>query len=98
MFSQEWTKHLKTDEEKASFYNEVMGSKRVLDRLKDMISAKEQSLDYQEMSLGSYESPNWGYRQAHNNGFRQCLTAYKNLLNLDQQDNNNDPKQSIRAG
>lgn len=95
MFSQAWTQHLKTQEEKDDFYREVMGSKRVLRRLKDIISSKEFSLDYQEMSEKSYDSPNWAYRQAHRNGFRQCVEGYKKLIDLDQQDDQNEPTKPI---
>lgn len=87
-----WTQHLSNPEDKAKFQQEIYGAKRVLDRLRDIVSEKETSMDVQEMSLNSYESPSWAYRQAHNNGFKQCLTAFSNLINLDQKENTNDPK------
>lgn len=85
-----WTQHLTNPEEKKQFENTVQAAKPVLERLKQLIEQKESSLEFQEMSLTSYDNPNWPYRQAHQNGFKQCLTAYKKLLTLDQKETNNE--------
>lgn len=86
-----WTQHLTNPEDKERFKQAVQAAKPVLERLKELVEQKESSMEFQEMSLTSYENPNWPYRQAHQNGFKQCLAAYKKLLTLDQQkDQNND--------
>lgn len=79
-----WTSHLKTDKEKEDFVKEVQGSKRVLDRLKEMVVEQEQELNQIEITTKNYEIPNWDYRQAHNNGYRQCLYLIKRIVDLDQ--------------
>lgn len=78
-----WTSHLKTDKEKEDFAKEVQGSKRVLDRLKEMVTEQEQELNQVEITAKTYEIPNWDYRQAHNNGYRQCLYLIKRIVDLD---------------
>ena len=83
-----WTKHLKTDEEKEQFRKTILGSKEVLKVLKVLLEEKENSLERSEVKLEAYESPSWAYKQAHQNGYRSCLKAMINLINLDQKENN----------
>lgn len=79
-----WTSHLSSQEEKDKFVQEVQSSKRVLDRQLDIIDEMEQELNKAEISTKNYEIPNWDYRQAHNNGYRQCLHIMKRIADLDQ--------------
>lgn len=83
-----WTSHLKV-EDKKQFEDEVKGSKRVLDRLKDILNESEKELDRSETNPKTYDIPNWDYRQAHNNGYRQCLYIMKKIVDLDQKDTTN---------
>ena len=83
-----WTQHLDTDEEKEKFKREIINSRFVLDRIKQMIEEDEKSLDRSEMDQRIYDIPNWEYRQAHKNGVRQYMATIKTLLNLDQQKGN----------
>lgn len=85
-----WTQNLKTDEEKQEFKKRLLGAKYVLDRLKTIADQNEESLGRQEVSPTSYDSPNWAYRQAHANGYRQCLNIYRQLLTLDPKDFTNE--------
>lgn len=80
-----WTKHLKDPEEKSRFENSILSSKHVLDRLKDMLYEQEEELNRAETDPRNYTVPNWDYRQAHNNGYRQCLSVLKKFVDLDQQ-------------
>lgn len=80
----DWTKHLSDPEDAARFQNTVLGAKPVLNRLKDLLTEYERSLDRSEMDVTTYESPNWDYKQAHKNGYRACLNRIKELINLDQ--------------
>lgn len=93
-----WTQHLANPKDKIAFENEIHGAKRVLDRLKAIIEEKETSMNVQDMSLTSYDNPSWSHKQAHNNGFRQCLASYKNLINLDQKETNDPRNKPIQAG
>ncbi len=81
-----WTQHLDTDEEKAEFEKSVKHSRWLLDRQYEILCSMERGLDRQEISPKAYDSPNWDYRQAHANGFRQCLNQMKELITLDQKE------------
>lgn len=80
-----WTSHLSNIKEKEQFEKEVFGSKAVLNRLKAIIDEQETELGRSETNPKTYDIPNWDYRQAHNNGYRQCLYVLKKLIDLDQQ-------------
>lgn len=77
-----WTSHLKTPEERQRFESAVLGSKRVLERQYEIIEELETELNSVETNPKNYEIPNWDYRQAHNNGFRQCLNVIKKLIDI----------------
>lgn len=81
-----WTKHLKDPEDKKKFENSVWSSKHVLDHLKSIIDSNITDLDHVEVNPKNYEIPNWDYRQAHNNGYRQAMFTLRKLIDLDQQD------------
>ena len=80
-----WTKHLEDSNEKVEFEKTIMGSKRVLNRLKDILGEQEAALNIGEVTPKNYDSPSWAYKQAHSNGYRQCLNVLKKLVDLDQQ-------------
>lgn len=80
-----WTKHCKTPEEKKKFEEGVRSSKTTLDHLIVILDEMEVDLNQAETNPKTYEIPNWDYRQAHNNGYRQCLNHLKRLINLDKQ-------------
>lgn len=80
-----WHQHLKTEEEKARFKNSVLGSKVVLDRLNDILTTMKDEQDSIERNTEMYDLPNWDYRQAHLNGFKDCLLKVQKLINLDQE-------------
>lgn len=88
-----WTKHIVGDtEEKTRFETSLRNSKWVLDRQTEILNEMEASLDRSETNPKTYEIPNWEYRQAHNNGYRQCLQLIKKLINLDQKEINDPGK------
>lgn len=86
----EWTSHLKDPKEKSEFEKEVLRAKDVLDRLKQIILNKENTLDRIETSIQVYDTPNWDVRQAHKNGNRETLMFFRKLVDIDQQRTNND--------
>ena len=79
-----WTKHISDDKEKEQFKNEVLGSKRVLERLSVLIDQLDYGLSEEEISPKVYDNPNWAYRQAHANGVKFALRKIKTLTDLDQ--------------
>lgn len=83
-----WANHLKTDQEKQNFLNEVKGSRRVLERLAAMVDELDKAQERIELSAEFYTLPNWKYRQANVNGFRRALNTIKTIINLDQQRDN----------
>lgn len=83
-----WTQHLKDDEEKARFRNQVFSAKPVLERLYSILEEQEKSLDRNEIDPTSFSNPNWAYLQAFKNGDRFRLNYLKTLIDLDQQKEN----------
>lgn len=81
----EWTKHLHTAEEKTQFERTVMGSKEVLERLTALLDEKMRGQEEAELSPTTFDNPNWAYRQAYRNGYKKCLVALKQLIDLDNQ-------------
>jgi len=79
-----WTKHLKTEDEKTNFKNQVLGSKQVLKRLQELLIEIEDDLNKTELDTRIYDIPNWDYRQADMNGSRRILRTVRNLITIDQ--------------
>lgn len=79
-----WTKHLKTEEEKELYRQSLFRVKWVLNDLKELVDSNDSALESGEISPKSYDNPNWAYRQAHVNGYRQALRDFKNLITIDQ--------------
>lgn len=86
-----WTKHLRTEAEKERYLATLRRAHKLFDHINELISQSESSLDNQEVSPKAYDNPNWHYRQAHANGYRQCLRDFKKLFNLDQKEHNEHP-------
>lgn len=84
MFIQ-WTKHLKDPEEASQFENTVRSSKSVLDRLCTLMQEDDQAQNASSLDPASFNSPNWGHKQASLIGYRACLYKYMKLIDLDQQ-------------
>lgn len=79
-----WTKHISDEKQKEQFKNEILGSKRVLERLSVLVDQLDYGLAEEEISPKAYDNPNWAYRQAHANGVKAALRKIKTLLDLDQ--------------
>lgn len=89
----QWTSHLKSEEEQKRFKNDVLSSKRVLERLAELLKLQEEALTSAEINPKIYDLPNWDYKQAHTNGFKSALKMVNKIINLDQKEQN---EQSIR--
>lgn len=83
-----WTKHAKDPEDKIQLEKSIRHSKWILEHLDEILQGMENSLSNTEISPMSYDTRNWAYRQAHANGFRQCLRSVRKIINLDQKDFN----------
>jgi hypothetical protein len=83
-----WTKNCKSVEEKE---NRIQSLKRIawaFDELKGFLQDSVNSIEGQEISPKSYDSPNWASRQAHANGYKQAVRDFNKLLTLDPKEEN----------
>ena len=83
-----WTKNLSSQDEQARFKQHLLSSRAILERLQELIDEEKTSLEASEISPKSYDSPNWDYRQAHNNGFKAGLKMVSNLIYIDPKEYN----------
>ncbi len=81
-----WTQHLKDPKDQEDFKEMLLRSRHVLDRLSAICDEFESSIERSEQSPKVYDCANWSHLQAHYNGFKQCLSQFKSLL--DQRDIN----------
>ena len=81
-----WTAHLIDPVEAENFKRDVIRSKEVLERLRDILKEKEVELGRTEVDIKTYDVPGWEFRQAHKNGQRSIISIIKKLVDLDQQD------------
>ena len=82
MYTDIWTAHLKTAEEKERFVNQLLSAEPVLEQLSKMIDEKLLVLDRSSLSLKQYENTNWPYQAAHKNGMASAYEAVKSLLTI----------------
>jgi len=78
-----WTKHLKTATEIDEFEKYVKGSRRLLNRLNEILQENINQLVVTELSLKDYDNPSWAYKQAFRNGQKSALNSIQRLINLD---------------
>lgn len=76
-----WTKHCKTPEEASDFKQSLKRVRWVLDHTKTLINSD--GIEAAETSPKSYDNPNWAYRQAHANGYKQAIKDFHKLLTID---------------
>lgn len=84
-----WTKHCKTEQDKKDYTESLKRAKWVFDDLRKLVDSNLLSNEASEISPKSYDSPNWAYRQAHSNGYKQALRDLKNLITIDHTDKKN---------
>jgi hypothetical protein len=80
-----WTKHCKSPEEVEQFKQSLKRVGWVLEHIKTLVNTD--GIEASEISPKSYDNPNWPYRQAHANGYKQAVKDFHKLLTLDQDDN-----------
>lgn len=80
-----WTKNIKDQEDKVSFESSILGSKKILDRLKNLIDEERTGLEYTQQDHKSFDTPNWQYKTAYLFGYMSALMWMRRLVDLDQQ-------------
>ncbi len=70
-----WFSHLPRDKQE-DFKKLVLGSQKVLDRLREICYNVNQN---REVPTADYDSPSWAYKQADRNGY---LRAYREIYDL----------------
>jgi len=78
-----WTKNLSSQEDADRFKRHLLSSRAILERLQELLDEEKNALDAVEISSKTYDSPNWGYRQAHSNGFKAGIKMVSNLIYID---------------
>lgn len=77
-----WYSHLKTVDEQEEFKKNVLGSKIVLDKLKEIVYNKSKSQE--KSTTADYDSPSWAYRQADKVGYSRALEEIMSILTMDE--------------
>lgn len=75
----EWTKHLKTDQEKKDFEDLLKRNTIISRRIREIIEAKVDQLNRQDISDKDFETSDWAYKQAKRIGMRK---AYNEIYDL----------------
>ncbi len=75
-----WTQGL-TPTEKEEFEKVVYASKKVLDKLSQIVYNKINAVE--KTSPEDYKSPAWAYLQADRNGYRRALEEINSILTID---------------
>ena len=83
-----WTKNCTSVEEKEQKLQSLQRVKWVFEDLKGLLAESAASIEAGEVSPKSYTSPNWAYRQAHANGYKQAIRDFTKLITLDPQETN----------
>lgn len=81
----QWTANIVNNKEaKEAFEESVLRNSDIINRLKDIILQREESLIRKSISSSSYSSnPSWAYEQAHINGRLEEIQSIKQLLTLE---------------
>lgn len=78
-----WTQHCKTEKDKSDYIESLKRAKWVFDDLKKLVDSNLSANEAGEISPKSYDNPNWPYRQAHANGYKQALKDLRKLISID---------------
>ena len=79
----QWTKHCTSEDEKKQYVESLKRARWVFDDLNKLVDENLNVNESSEISPKSYDSPNWAFRQAHVNGYKQALKDLKKLLTID---------------
>jgi len=76
-----WFQDIKNPEDQKNFKKSVIGSKIVLDKLKEVCYTKIKNGESSNVS--DYDSPSWALRQADKVGYARALTEMIGILTID---------------
>jgi hypothetical protein len=76
----DWTKNLKTDDEKKKFTSLVVNNRILLGRLLEILDDKLDVIERAECNQETYQNPAYASWQAHQNGKRASLKDIHRLL------------------
>lgn len=83
MIPLQWTSNIaNSPKAKKDFEDYLANSSRLLERLREIINEKENSLTKIQFSPSTYKNPSWAYEQAFLNGRLTELNDLKQLLTL----------------
>jgi hypothetical protein len=77
-----WFQDIKNKEEQEQFKNNVLSSKIVLDKLKQIVYTKVKMGE--RTTSNDYDSPSWAYRQADKIGYLRALKEIEDILTVDE--------------
>lgn len=75
-----WLQDLKDPADREAFANQVLASKKVLDKLQKIVYNKVTSGE--KAQVVDYDCPSWSHRQADRNGYLRGLREVLELLNI----------------
>lgn len=80
MIQTKWLEGLKDPSEREQFKQTVIGSKKVLDKAREIVynSIKEA----EKVRISDYDSPSWSHKQADQNGYVRALREVMLLLEV----------------
>ena len=76
----EWLKGL-SPSEADKYKKSIISSKLVLDKLIEMCYNRRKEIDKQ---VFDYDTPSWSHKQAHNNGYKECLDDIIQLITINE--------------
>ena len=80
-----WTQHIRDADRKKSFANTILNSKIIVDRLRVIIQEEMKAIERDE-DKEKYDSPAWGPKQAHRNGYHRAMRLMQKLLDFNDTD------------
>ena len=82
-----WTEQIKDEAKKEEYKQSLLRVKWVLEDLNSILDRIEKNIDRNETDPSHYDKVvNWSHKQAHSNGYRQCLRNIKSILDLGEND------------
>lgn len=78
----QWAQGISDPDKKTSFESAIRNATTALGRLKEILVDKQGAVSAKETKIEAYENASWAYRQAHINGYRQCLKEMAELLSF----------------
>mgnify|MGYP001570701462 CR=1 FL=1 len=75
-----WTRHVKTQQERDKIKEAIQNSKYTLDILSNILN--KELIEVDSTSLEDYKIPNWDCHQADRNGYKRALKRFLHLINI----------------